>query len=374
MTKTQVTTAAANAADAAESLRQQFAQARASGKRAKEAAAAIGVSEGAAVAAHLGIHAHPPKAQLLRADWVPLLQALEAAGPLLALTRNESTVHEKTGVYHKVSGGAAMGMALGEAIDLRLFFSRWRAAFAVTELAANPGNRPNRSIQIFDTTGLAIHKIFPREASDWVAWNAAIDGFVVADAPAPVFDAPVSKPALKPDAEIDAGLLGAAWADMKDTHEFFGLLHKHGAERQQALRLMQGRFTQALPREAVRATLMDASFSGTPIMCFVGNPGCIQIHSGPVSRIEPMDIRGVSWLNVLDADFNLHLREDSIAHVWAVEKPTSDGVVTSVEAFDHAGELMAMFFGARKPGKPELVAWRELVRGLPRLALDEVAA
>jgi putative hemin transport protein len=129
-----------------------------------------------------------------------------------------------------------------------------------------------------------------------------------------------------------------------------------------------------LPREAVRATLMDASFSGTPIMCFVGNPGCIQIHSGPVSRIEPMDIRGVSWLNVLDADFNLHLREDSIAHVWAVEKPTSDGVVTSVEAFDHAGELMAMFFGARKPGKPELVAWRELVRGLPRLALDEVAA
>ena len=106
-------------------------------------------------------------------------------------------------------------------------------------------------------------------------------------------------------------------------------------------------------------------------MVFVGSPGCIQIHSGPVKRIEPMDIRGVQWLNVIDPNFNLHLREDSIAHVWRVEKPTSDGVVTSVEAFDHAGELMAMFFGARKPGKPELEEWRSLTR---KLTVLEAAA
>ena len=99
-------------------------------------------------------------------------------------------------------------------------------------------------------------------------------------------------------------------------------------------------------------------------MVFVGSPGCIQIHSGPVKRIEPMDIRGVQWLNVIDPTFNLHLREDAIAHVWKVEKPTSDGVVTSVEAFDHEGELMAMFFGARKPGKRELEDWRSLTRRL----------
>ena len=70
---------------------------------------------------------------------------------------------------------------------------------------------------------------------------------------------------------------------------------------------------------------------------------------------------------MLDPGFNLHLREDLIEHVWVVEKPTSDGVVTSVEAFDRSGELMAMFFGARKPGKPELPAWRNIVAKLPRL-------
>jgi putative hemin transport protein len=73
------------------------------------------------------------------------------------------------------------------------------------------------------------------------------------------------------------------------------------------------------------------------------------------------------WLNVLDPGFNLHMREDRIASVWIVEKPTSDGVVTSVEAFDHAGELMAMFFGARKPGQPEREEWRRIVSVLPRL-------
>jgi len=121
----------------------------------------------------------------------------------------------------------------------------------------------------------------------------------------------------------------------------------------------------------VRELLHEASFDGVPIMVFVGSAGCIQIHTGPVKRIEPMDIRGVQWLNVIDPGFNLHLREDSIVHVWKVEKPTSDGVVTSIEAFDHDGELMAMFFGARKPGKPELPEWRTLVG---RLTVLEVVA
>ena len=135
----------------------------------------------------------------------------------------------------------------------------------------------------------------------------------------------------------------------------------------------------AAPRlVTIGGLLNDAAFDGTPIMVFVGSPGCIQIHSGPVVRIEPMEMKGhgngngegaapMRWLNVLDPGFNLHMREDRIASVWIVEKPTSDGIVTSVEAFDHAGELMAMFFGARKPGQPEREEWRRIVRVLPRL-------
>ena len=352
----------------AAAIRERFAAARALGKRAKDAAEYLGISEGAAVAAHMGAHDYPPKAIALKGPWVELLQALQLCGPLMALTRNESTVHEKTGVYQNVSVSGHIGLALGEEIDLRLFFSQWHAGFAVTELAANPGNRSSVSLQFFDAHGMAVHKIFPREKTDREALDAVVQAYTDVDAKHAVTFTPAEpKPATKPDSACNAKALATAWGAMRDTHEFFSLLKNHDVERQQSFRLMEGSFTQRVAPHALREMLMEASFGGVSIMCFVSSPGCIQIHTGPVKRIEPMDVRGISWLNVIDPDFNLHLREDSIANVWVVEKPTADGVVTSIEAFDHHGDLMAMFFGARKPGIPELQAWRDLVAHLPDL-------
>lgn len=347
----------------ANEIRTAFATLRAQGKRHKDAAEALGLSEGAAITAHAGVHDGVLRVTPLRAPWIDLLQALELCGPLLALTRNTSTVHEKTGVYRKVSASGPVGLALGEDIDLRLFFNQWHAGFAVEEVAANAGNPSSLSLQFFDSAGLAVHKIFARDATDRDALQSVIDTHADASLPA-VFSAAPPKVAPKPDAAVDAAGLNAAWADMQDTHEFFGLLKKFDVERQQSFRLTEGRFARRVATSALRDLLNEAAFDGTPIMVFVGSPGCIQIHTGPVVRIEPMEIRGAQWLNVLDPGFNLHLREDSIDTVWVVEKPTSDGVVTSVEAFDRDGGLMAMFFGARKPGAAELEAWRAIVRKL----------
>ncbi|SEF28596.1 putative hemin transport protein [Variovorax sp. NFACC28] len=358
----------------AEDIRDRFAALRAKGMRHKDAAAAMSLSEGAAVAAHTGAHDKALRATRLRGPWVELLQALELCGPLLALTRNETTVHEKTGVYEKVSGSEAMGLALGEAIDLRLFFSRWHAGFAVSEAAANPGVLPSLSLQFFNPEGVAVHKIFVREATDRDAFQSVVDSFTATPDEPVAFAAAEDKAAPREDGAIDAGGLSEAWRGMQDTHEFFGLLKKFDVERQQSFRLTEGEFTQRADASAIRGLLHEAAFDGTPIMVFVGSPGCIQIHTGPVIRIEPMEMKNpdenappIRWLNVLDPGFNLHLREDRIASVWIVEKPTSDGVVTSVEAFDQHGELMAMFFGARKPGVPEREEWRRIVRELPRL-------
>ncbi|WP_062473033.1 hemin-degrading factor [Variovorax boronicumulans] len=358
----------------AEDIRTRFAELRAKGMRHKDAAAAMGLSEGAAIAAHTGAHDKALRATRLEGPWVELLQALELCGPVLALTRNETTVHEKTGVYEKVSGSDAMGLALGEVIDLRLFFSRWHAGFAVSEAAANAGVPPSLSLQFFNPQGVAVHKIFVRDATDRDAFQSVIDTYTAAT-DEPVQFAPAEKKAApRDDSAIDAVALADAWRGMQDTHEFFGLLNKFDVERQQSFRLTEGEFTQRGETSAVRELLLEASFDGTPIMVFVGSPGCIQIHSGPVVRIEPMEMHGMQWLNVLDPGFNLHLREDRIASVWIVQKPTSDGIVTSVEAFDGEGELMAMFFGARKPGVPERTEWREIVAKLSRLATSEVQA
>jgi putative hemin transport protein len=74
------------------------------------------------------------------------------------------------------------------------------------------------------------------------------------------------------------------------------------------------------------------------------------------------------WINVLDETFHLHLRTDHVAELWGVRKPTKDGHVTSLEAYDKDGELIIQFFGYRSEGQGERDDWRLLAENLPRVA------
>lgn len=315
--------------------------------RARDAAAALGVSEGELVASQIGAGT-----VRIGGDWSTILQAVEALGPVMALTRNESVVHEKTGTYQNVSAGSHVGLALGPDIDLRLFYTRWAHGFAVGD-----ASHPKPSLQFFDAAGTAIHKIFLTEGSDRAAFAALVERFRHADQAPLLAPQEMIRPAVLDDAEIDVAGFRAGWDVMEDTHQFFGLLKSHRLDRLQAMRLAGPPRAEPVGRDALRRVLTDAAGTGAAIMVFVGNPGCLQIHTGPVHRLQDMG----PWLNVLDPGFNLHLREDRIDSAWVVRKPTKDGVVTSLELFDVDGTLMAMLFGARKPGQPERVDWRELV-------------
>ncbi|MEW6479344.1 MAG: ChuX/HutX family heme-like substrate-binding protein [Pseudomonadota bacterium] len=347
-----------------ETIRERFAAARTKGMRARDAAEHLALSEGAVVAAHTGVHAYPMRAVPLQREWLAILKDLEACGPLMALTRNETTVHEKTGVYQHLSAEGPVGLAVGEDIDLRLFFTHWHAGFVVNETQADGGQ--SASLQFYDRWGTAVHKVYPRALTNLVAWEQTINRWIDPDLEFRFETgcAPRAARASEEDAQACAEAFAQAWSEMTDTHQFFGLLCKFGLERQQAFSLVEGRFAHRVAPDAVRQMLLAAALDGTPIMMFVGSPGCIQIHTGPVQRVEPMVMRGMTWLNVLDPGFNLHLREDRIAGVWIVEKPGDHGTVTSLEVFDDQGELMAMFFGARKPGRRELDAWRQLLEPL----------
>ena len=120
------------------------------------------------------------------------------------------------------------------------------------------------------------------------------------------------------------------WSRLTDVHQFFGMLKALKLSRQQAVRMVGEDYAWLLDGDALGAMLHHAAAGEIPIMCFVGNRGCIQIHSGPVKAIKPMG----PWINVLDETFHLHLRTDHIRELWAVRKPTRDGHVTSLEAYD----------------------------------------
>ncbi|WP_215781502.1 hemin-degrading factor [Paludibacterium sp. B53371] len=337
-------------------LRQQVAEQRQQGRRQRDIAATLGVTEAHLIDAHTGA----PQDALLQArrldsDWPAIFSQLATLGQVMALTRNEDCVHEKTGVYRPFSHGERIGLVLDEAIDLRIFFEHWAYGYRVSDLH---GSSAQHSLQFYDHHGRAIHKIYLRPDSDQAAWQALCQRFEVA-APAPLGTLPPAPPpeAESPDSAIDVQGLHQGWADLRDTHDFFALLKQYGVSRRQGLRLAEARFARPLEPTAISLLLREAALRAVPIMVFTGNPGMIQIHTGPVQHI----VEQGPWINVMDEGFNLHLRQDRVAEAWLVKKPTRDGLVCSLELFDAAGETIAMLFGARKPGLPERSDWRALL-------------
>lgn len=298
---------------------------------------------------------------LLRNDLDAMLPRLGALGEVMALTRNASCVIEKTGLWAPFSRPSpAVGLVLDKGLDLRLFLGAWVHCVAV--VVDNPRG-PLHSLQWFDAAGRAVHKLFLKERSDRGAFEALVTDFAASpDTPSPApLPAPIeiSEPEAPP-AGFDGGAFRAEWLALKDTHDFFPLVKRHGLARRVALETAPAGHAARIDTGAVAAVLQKAAETGLSIMVFVGNDGCIGIHTGPVKRVMPLG----NWLNVLDPDFNLHLRADHVDTVWRVTKPTDDGPVTSLELFDADRRLIAQLFGERKPGRPELNAWRDLVMGL----------
>ena len=260
--------------------------------RMRDAAAALGVPEAALVEARRATGAAE---RLRRADvaqgFGTILARLPEAGEVMALTRNEACVHEKHGRFAAPDFQGAMGQVVGD-IDLRLFMRHWAFGYALSE---ETRSGPRRSLQFFDASGTAIHKVYVTDATDREAFERIVAAFADHGAAPARFTPPPAPEPERPDAEIDVAGLVAAWEGLQHTHEFFQLLRRFGVTRAQAMRLAPSLARPVAP-EAARAVLTRVAAEALPIMVFVGNRGCVQIHSGPVQRIEVVG----SWLNVLD--------------------------------------------------------------------------
>jgi putative hemin transport protein len=344
-------------------VRTAFATMRRNGpRRHRDIAKILSISEAELLAAHCG-EVSPQETVTLEAtrlsnQWHEQISTLETLGPLMALTRNASCVHEKTGVYQPVTQTGDIGIVLGEAIDLRIFYNNWHLGFAVIEKTARG---LQNSIQYFDRYGVAVHKVFLLPDSHITAFIDFKNRFSEKD---PLSNVSVATKELTKaecaDSDIDVAGMERAWSEMDDTHDFFLLLKKYNVSRSQAFRLVGAHFAQTVRPGECRRILCLVADKKIPIMAFVSNPGMIQIHTGLIQNISVTK----GWLNVLDSDFNMHLRQDQIATAWVVRKPTVDGTVTSLELFDHSGALILMLFGERKQGMPENTQWRSLLDSL----------
>lgn len=320
--------------------------------RDRDFAARLKISEAQLVAAYAGhgVTRIQPKPD----DIIPRLTAL---GEVMALTRNESCVIEKAGVYENYRSGERASMVNNPEIDLRFFPAHWVSAFAVVREGENG---PRRSIQVFDAAGDAVHKIHLRPASDVAAFDRLVAELKLEDQsgelavePRKPADAPRSNP--EKTAELRKG-----WAEMTDTHQFMGLTRKLGMNRLSAYRVAGAPLARELDLGAVNRMLEAVRDQKVEVMLFVGNLGCIEIHGGPIVNLKETG----PWQNVLDPGFDMHLRLDHIAEVWAVNKPTKRGDAVSVEAFDAGGTIIFQIFGRHNMGENHRPAWNTIVEGL----------
>ncbi|TJU98972.1 MAG: hemin-degrading factor [Mesorhizobium sp.] len=324
--------------------------------RERDLAGELGISEAELAAAHCGdgVVRIEPRVN-------DILTGLEAVGEVMALTRNESAVHEKIGVYDKVVTGNHNAMVLGENIDLRIFPKIWAHGFAVEK---RDGEEIRRSLQFFDAAGEAVHKVHLRPGSSLYAYQKLVASLESSNQePTIDISGPISEENEASAATANLDDLRDRWSRLTDVHQFFGMLKTLKLSRRQAVRMVGQDYAWLLDNDAVQAMFHHAAQGEMPIMCFVGNRGCIQIHSGPVKSIKPMG----PWINVLDETFHLHLRTDHIHEVWAVRKPTKDGHVTSLEVYAADGSMIIQFFGKRHEGESERDDWRFLAENLPRI-------
>jgi putative hemin transport protein len=337
-------------------LKEQWQEIKQSDKpmRIRNAAEKLGVSEVELLATEIG----EGSVTRLKSEFNEILIQIESLGYVMALTRNDEVVHERKGVYLNGSFGPHASLFVGADIDLRIFLNSWSSVFAVQ---SESGNTIRRSLQFFNAEGVAMHKIFLTPKSDTAAYLKLVSDFTSANQEhiENVAAASVKERKRSELTQDELTAFREGWLNMKDTHHFFGLLNKYELDRVAALEnAPEGNYAVEVSNSVVREICNRAVQTEVPIMVFVGNSGIIQIHTGPIKNLLDQG----TWFNIMDPDFNLHLDESRISRSFIVRKPTEDGLVTSVEVFNEKGDLIVTLFGKRKPGNPELLGWRDIVK------------
>tara|TARA_B100000579_G_scaffold425929_1_gene432367 strand:+ start:1051 stop:2094 length:1044 start_codon:yes stop_codon:yes gene_type:complete len=324
--------------------------------RIRDAATTLGVSEVELVATECS-----NETVRLTGNWQLLIRELVQLDRVMALTRNEYAVSEKKGIYQNIRFHGPIGLVLDSDIDLRLFMDKWESGFSVTSIGHKG---PLKSFQFFDKNGTAVHKIYLTDKSDHHSYAKLTEKFASRDQSNEQLVSPVTNHIEDlPDAEINIHELEHGWEALQDTHDFDNLLKKCSVGRVQAFRLVKDKFAFRVGKNSLRNILQSTAENKIRIMIFVNSPGTIQIHSGLISNV----VCSGTWINVMDDNFNLHVREDKISSAWVICKPTKDGLIWSLELFDHLNETIALLFAKRHEGKPPPEAWEKLL-----LSLDHI--
>jgi len=301
-----------------------------------------------------------PQAIRLNGDFAPLLKRLETLGNLTEVTRNASALLQKDNVSGALYVNNEIEFAPTEAMHMRIFYPNWEHGYALEEYDADANTRVH-SLQFFDRCGNMMHKIVLGNSADIASFKQLVFEHTATEqlTPEQLVPVPESKGMLGvPQIDVDA--LRADWAHTHNHSDFLQRQEIFDHQRLRKLRLAGKAFAYQVANDSARVMLQRMSEFGTAILAQVGNAGIVQAYYGKIKKVGFKNSR----LKIMNAGFRMLLREDHIDSIWVAKKPTTDGIITSLEVFNRQGMHIASFLSKKDNGQPEPREWRESIMHL----------
>lgn len=271
---------------------------------------------------------------------------LAEVGPLMALTRNASAVHETVGFFERFSTYRTTAECHGPGIRTHLTSKNWVYGFSVekrqNEKRQDAMHRTEKrlcSFQFFDRNGIAVHKIHTRPNSDLSAWDRIAKAIGFDIDPDEIRSQLQVHRAPEPRRVMSTSGLEKMFEGCKSNLEF----HR-------------------VSNEAIEQMLKAASANGLSLICKVNSTGCLQTYEGPVAKIVTMG----PWVNIMDDQFHMHLRKDHLIGTYIASRANGAEVRTSLEAYDASGTRV-IYFANQDDGTAENEnLWQKIIDELPK--------
>lgn len=301
----------------------------------------------------------------LRESWADIINYSQSFGEVMAVTRNDACIHEKICRYGSClnyGNPRTIGAISGE-LNLQLSYEHWYSGFFVIE---NKGGCFVKSLQFFNDIGVPIHKVYIREKLN----DDIYDEFLAAFAKEQYSDDSKLIEVIKfhetpkhpylnvvKESKLDLHAFRRSWSEMREDLDLSRVLIEFEVGRLQAYRLVGSDYALKIDKDAVYDILKGAGDHRIRLAVSVGNDGVMQTHQGLIYQITSMG----DWISILDGDFNLHIREAMVHSAWIINKPSIDGIQSSLELFDRNGRCVAIVSAAQDSVESSQCQWRKLL-------------
>lgn len=283
-----------------------------------------------------------------------LLKRLYRLGDLEAGTCNRACLLCQTTSYQRLaySSGCGVGRLRHGAVTMDVFPRQWALALAVVAPVA--GVRAG-TLLFFDVHGALQYQLQVPGDRGRHAFEELVCAMLHPEQT--LLPRPQPAPVPQDTGRVNLAALEQGWSVLREPQDFTALLRRHGVRRLRAYRLVRDKFARPVSLDSVPALLTLGALRQAPLSLRCGNKGCVQRFEG----VLPLPVWQGARLSLCRAGmrFNLSLRE--VASVWRVRKPSAEGVITTIELFDAAGERVLTISSGRSRGRLELPSWRALL-------------